>query len=66
MKKQIFVKITKGHAIITIHFETLIKVIALKYGEKTQQYVTFRLGHRSVKKIKKYKSERMRLAHKIL
>jgi len=48
MKNEKFVKITKGHVIITIHFENQ-KIAILKYGEKSQKSVTFRVGHREVK-----------------
>ena len=49
MKKQNFLKITKGYVIITIHFGTL-KIATLKYLEKAQKHVIFRVGHRELKK----------------
>ena len=51
MKKQKFVKMTKGHVIITINFETR-KIATLNYGEKSQKSDTFRVEHRGVKQHK--------------
>jgi len=50
MKKHNSVKITKGHVIITIFFETK-KSCHSQAFRKSQKYVTFRVGHRGVKRI---------------
>mgnify|MGYP001245642668 CR=1 FL=1 len=47
MKKQNFVKITKDHAIITIHFETL-KICYFQVLRKSTKTCYFRVGHREV------------------
>ena len=46
---EMFIKIKKGHAIITIDFETLFKSCQHQVLRKTQKSGTFRSGHTRVK-----------------